>query len=63
MLYSYTMKKSLIETNPHLKDPMKRREMLERSVLSSSAIEGIRITVEELRRFRGKVAGGGARNH
>lgn len=45
------MKKSLIETNPFLKDPAKRREMLERSVLSSSAIEGIRITGEELRRF------------
>ncbi len=62
MLYSYTMKKSLVETNPHLKDPMKRREMLERSVLSSSAIEGIHITSDELRRLRDKVAGKEARN-
>ncbi len=50
------MKKSLIETNPFLKDPAKRRRMLERSVLSSSAIEGIRITGEELRRFMAKRA-------
>lgn len=60
MLYSYTMKKSLVETNPHLRDPMKRREMLERSILSSSAIEGIRITAEELRRFQEKDAREGA---
>ncbi|MDO8446671.1 MAG: hypothetical protein Q7T53_11320 [Deltaproteobacteria bacterium] len=34
-------KRSLIETNPYLKDPVKREAMLNRSVISSSAIEGI----------------------
>jgi hypothetical protein len=38
------MKKSLIETNPHLKDPAKRAQALARNVVSSSAIEGIRVT-------------------
>jgi hypothetical protein len=29
------------ETNPHLRDPVKRYQALRRSVISSSAIEGI----------------------
>jgi len=37
------MKKPLIETNPCLKDPKIRLEMLEQSVLSSTAIEGVHI--------------------
>lgn len=34
-------KKPLIETNPYLKDSILREEMILRSVLSSSAIEGV----------------------
>jgi len=45
------MKKSLLETNPYLKDPEMRRKMLRRSIISSSAIEGIYITEEDLDRF------------
>jgi len=35
------MKKSLLETNPYLKDPKKREEALARNIETSSAIEGI----------------------
>lgn len=34
-------KKPLIETNPYLKDPKKREAMINRSVISSTAIEGV----------------------
>ena len=37
------MKKSLLETNPYLKDGAKRTKALARNVESSSAIEGIRV--------------------
>lgn len=39
--YINNMKKSLIETNPYLKDPATRDKALTRNVVSSSAIEGI----------------------
>lgn len=39
-----TMKKSLLETNPYLKNPAERDKALARSVVTSSAIEGIRVT-------------------
>jgi hypothetical protein len=35
------MKKSLLETNPYLKDPADRKRLLRRSLVSSFAIEGI----------------------
>jgi hypothetical protein len=35
------MKKSLLETNPYLKDPTKREEATARNIETSSAIEGI----------------------
>jgi len=35
------MKKSLLETNPYLKDPAQRKMMMRRSLVSSFAIEGI----------------------
>lgn len=35
------MKKSLLETNPYLKDPAQRKRLLRRSLVSSFAIEGI----------------------
>ena len=37
------MKKSLLETNPYLKDASKRTKALARNVETSSAIEGIRV--------------------
>jgi hypothetical protein len=44
MLYNYAMKnKPLIETNPHLKDPVQYKTALIKAVVSSSAIEGIHI--------------------
>jgi Fic family protein len=45
------MKKSLLETNPYLKDPEMRKKMMRRSIISSSAIEGIHITEEDLDRI------------
>ena len=45
------MKKSLIETNPYLKDPAERKRLMRRSLVSSFAIEGIYITEENLDRF------------
>lgn len=37
-------KQTLIQTNPYLRDPVKRREMFIRNVITSSAIEGIKLT-------------------
>jgi hypothetical protein len=39
--YSHHMKKSLLESNPYLKDPQQRKALLRRSLVSSFAIEGI----------------------
>jgi Fic family protein len=50
------MKKSLLETNPYLSDPAMRKKMLRRSIISSSAIEGIYITEEDLDRVEKKDA-------
>ena len=41
MRYTATMKKSLLETNPYLKDPAQRKLLMRRSLVSSFAIEGI----------------------
>ena len=41
-------KKPLIETNPFLKDPELRKALIDRSVASSSAIEGIKIKYPKL---------------
>ncbi len=35
---------SLIETNPYLKDPAKRLELIERSVKTSGGVEGIEVS-------------------
>ena len=35
--------KSLIETNPYLKDPAKRQELIDRSVRTSGGVEGIKV--------------------
>ena len=36
--------KSLIETNPYLKDPAKREELITRAVKTSGGVEGIKVT-------------------
>ncbi len=41
-------KKSLKETNPYLKDPKKYESALINNVVTSSAVEGIRITPAQL---------------
>lgn len=38
------MRKSLATTNPYLRKPTLKKEMVKRFVVSSSAIEGIHIT-------------------
>lgn len=43
MRYTATMKKSLLETNPYLKDPAQRKLLMRRSLVSSFAIEGINL--------------------
>lgn len=40
------MKKSLLETNPYLKDPAERKRLMRRSLVSSFAIEGIYLKEE-----------------
>lgn len=40
------MKKSLLETNPYLKDPEQRKRLLRRSLVSSFAVEGIHLQEE-----------------
>lgn len=44
--YSSSMKKSLLETNPYLKNPVQRKRLLRRSLVSSFAIEGIYVKEE-----------------
>lgn len=41
MRYTPFVKKSLLESNPYLKDPVERKRLLRRSLVSSFAIEGI----------------------
>lgn len=41
-------KKALKETNPYLKDPKKYEDSLITNVITSSAVEGIRITPSQL---------------
>lgn len=40
------MKKSLLETNPYLKPPALRKQLMRRSLVSSFAIEGIYLKEE-----------------
>jgi hypothetical protein len=44
--------KPLSHTNIYLQDPQKRRQAVVRSVLSSSAVEGIRIDAHELEQLQ-----------
>jgi len=55
LLYKFSMKKQpLSQTNIYLSDPEKRKQVLLRSVISSSAVEGIKMTVEELEQLQKK---------
>ena len=40
---------SLLATNPYLADPATRRRMFEDTVITSSAVEGVRLTRRALR--------------
>lgn len=55
------MKSKLSATNPYLRDPLKRERALLKSVVSSSAIEGIRVPLKGLRNGPGKAAAPKAR--
>ena len=48
MIQYYMPKKSLLETNPYLKDPEVRAFLIERCVASSTAIEGVHIKYPKL---------------
>ncbi len=51
ILYDYEImkEKSLIKTNPYLMNPEVRDRLIERSVLSSCGVEGVKIDVMQLR--------------
>jgi len=55
------MKSKLSEVNPYLRDPVKRKCAMLKSVASSSAIEGIRVSLKTLRNRPGKPASAKAR--
>jgi len=53
---------SLSQTNKFLLDPEKRRQSLLRSVLSSSAVEGIKMTAQELTQLQNQALISGPRS-
>lgn len=53
---------SLSQTNVFLRDPEKRRQALLRSVLSSSAVEGIKMTAQELTQLQNQALISGPRS-
>lgn len=50
MIQLIMKKKSLLETNPYLKDPELRDALIKIFVASSTAIEGVRIKIPKLSR-------------
>ncbi len=48
MIKLFMKKKSLLETNPYLKDPELRDALIKQFTASSSAIEGVHIKVPKL---------------
>jgi hypothetical protein len=49
MGYSMSMlKRSLKKTNPYLSDPIRRREMFQMTVYTSTDIEGVKLTRSDL---------------
>nr|MBI3612649.1 hypothetical protein [Nitrospirota bacterium] len=49
------MKKSLAQTNPFLRNPAKRRALIQRTVLTSTAIEGVHLTEADLQQPKAKI--------
>ena len=43
LVYTFRMKKTLLNSNPYLKDSAVRERTLTRNIVSSSAIEGIKV--------------------
>ena len=43
--------KSLIETNPYLKDAALRKKLIVRSVITSCGVEGVKINLEQARKI------------
>ncbi|OGO93536.1 MAG: hypothetical protein A3F10_05790 [Coxiella sp. RIFCSPHIGHO2_12_FULL_42_15] len=46
MLQLGIMRKKLSQTNPYLIDPIRRRALIARSVISSCAVEGIHVDLK-----------------
>ena len=42
------LKRALVNTNPYLRDPLKRREMFRMTVYTSTGIEGVKLEPEDL---------------
>lgn len=42
-------KKTLSETNPYIKDLERRKKLIERSVMSSCAVEGIQVDFSQMK--------------
>lgn len=55
------MKNRLSDVNPHLRDPAKRERAVLKSVVSSSAIEGIHVSLKKPSNGGGKSASSKAR--
>lgn len=49
------VKKPLVQTNPFLRNPAKRRALIQRTVLTSTAIEGIHLTEADLQQPKTKI--------
>ena len=45
----------LIHVNPYLRDPARRRAMFVQTVISSSKVEGVRLTVKDLADPKGEI--------
>ena len=54
--YNSAMKSRLSDVNPHLRDPAKRERAVLKSVASSSAIEGIHVSLKKPLNGAGKPA-------
>jgi hypothetical protein len=54
--YNFTMSTKLSAVNPYLRDPIVRKKMTIRSVVTSSAIEGIRAVFKQARQGTPKSA-------
>jgi len=51
------MSQKLSDTNPYLRDPAVRERLVIRSVVTSSAIDGIRVSFQRSRKGSGQASG------